>query len=115
MAKYYVYPFGVSGDLTPILDPTQPEGMVSYQQGFTINYQGNLSTDPDARPVPRAQFNQLMYDTTLNLQQYQQYGIPYFISTSDNDGSPFPYALFAMVRYNSGSGDQIYMNILANN
>lgn len=115
MPKYYIYPFGVSGDLTPILDPTQPEGMVSYQQGFTINYQANLNTDPDARPVPRAQFNQLMYDVTANLQQYQQYSIPRYITSADNGGTPFAYPLFSVVRYNPGSGDHIYMNIVAGN
>src|SRR5882757_768079 len=115
MAKYYVYPFGVSGDLTPILNPTQPGGFVSYQQGFTINYEGDVDTDPSALPVPRGQINQLMYDVTLNLQQHQQQGFPKFITTSDNGGTPFPYTIYSIVRYDDGSGEKLYMSLVNSN
>lgn len=99
MPKYYINPFAISGDKASIPDATQPSGVVSYEEGFGEDYQKVLGTDPDALPIPRDQTNQLYYDLTLNVQQYQQHGFPEFITTDDNGGVPFPYDIYAIVRY----------------
>lgn len=94
--KYFVTPFATSGDVLAIPDPTQPSGVVSYAQGFGPDYQ-LIDTDPASLNIPRNQFNQLMLDITGAIQQIQQNGIPYFITSTMNDGSPFPYAINAIV------------------
>ena len=101
MPFYYYYPFGENADDLPAPIPveTDPSGAVSYYQGWTPPYEANLLTDPAALPIPRDQMNQLFYDITFNLQQYQQYGTPNFITTSDNQGTPFPYPIYARVYY----------------
>lgn len=99
MAKYFKYPFGVDGDRTTIPDPTQPDGSVSYDQGFGPDYQLDPDTDPEALNIPRNEFNDLIYQTQLAVQQYQQFGFPDFITSSDNGGSPFSYSKNAVVRY----------------
>lgn len=115
MAKYFVYPFANTGDKTPIPEPTQGGGQVSYNQGWGPYYQLDLLTDPNALPIPRDQSNQLYYDITLAIQQYQQNGIPDFITTADNLGSPFAYPKYAQVRYDDGSGVKVYENQVAGN
>ena len=94
--KYFLYPFGVDGNLLAIPDPTQISGAVSYQQGFPIGYE-EANTSPGYLPIPRDQFNQLMFDVTSALQQIQQTGFPSFITSAANGGSPFSYAIGAEV------------------
>ncbi len=122
MAVFFAYPFGVDGDLTAIPNPSQAGGLVSYQTGFTINYEYNLATNPSAYPIPRTQFNQLMYDITNAIQQYQTDAIPQFITSSETvDSNPYPYNIYAQVRYNvgspgsDGSGTLVYENQVQGN
>jgi hypothetical protein len=49
--------------------------------------------------VGRAQFNQILNDITAAIQNWQQNGIPPFITTAMNNGSPFSYAQYAIVFY----------------
>lgn len=111
MAKFFIFPFGTAGDRTAIPDDTQPSGAVSYEDGFTVDYQKDLATDPDAKPVPRAQTNQLYFDITDAIRQYQTLGTPDFITTADNGGVPFPYDIYARVRYDDGGGFQVYESL----
>jgi hypothetical protein len=114
--KFIKNAFAVSGDKSAIPDATQPSGVVSYAQGFGQRYEENLATNPSALPMPRDQFNQLMFDITLGLQQYQSIGVPNFISTSDNGGSPFSYAKYALARYDDGvNGERNYQSLVASN
>ena len=53
---------------------------MNYQTGWTDPYELNILTNPAALPIPRGQMNQLFYDITNNLQQYQQYGTPPWFS-----------------------------------
>src|ERR1043165_823166 len=85
-AKYFINPFGVAGDRTAIPNDSQIDGSVSYEDGFPIDYQKNLDTDPNAKAIPRNQFNELMYDATQAIQQYQQQGFFDFITAADNGG-----------------------------
>lgn len=106
--KYFVYPFGINGTLAAIPDPTQGSGVVSYQEGFGVDYQ-LIDTDPASLNIPRDQFNQLMFDTTGAVQQIQQNGFPVFITTAMNDGSPFPYSKNSWVRAADGN---VYFSLI---
>ncbi len=107
MTYFYVYPFG-STDYVDIDTSLNPDGVVSYQQGYTENYQEDLISDATALPIERTKFNGLMYEVTLNLQQYQTLGTPFWINASQNLGVAYPYGLYARVAYDAGSGLQIW-------
>jgi len=112
MTYYYVYPFGQSADdLTAIPTQIAGDGSVSYFQGWTDPYEYNLLSNPAALPIPRGQMNQLFLDITLNIQEYQQYGTPQFVLSSQNLGSPLPYPIYARVYYSG----QVYENQVAGN
>ncbi len=112
--KYFRVPFATSGDVATIPDDTQIDGSMSYEQGFGPDYELEQS-DPDAKDVPRDQTNELYKAITENLQQYQQFGVPQFITTADNDGSPFPYSKDAMCRYDAGGGEIVYVSLVDSN
>lgn len=115
MTKYIVYPFGKDGDKTVIPDITPvTDGSVTWDVGFGPDY-SKAKTAAGEKDVPRTTFNQLMFDTTSGLQQYQQHGVPEFISTADNLGTPFPYDTYAIVRYNDGNGYRNYQSIVTAN
>ena len=107
---FYVYPFGVSADTFPTVIPTTNPGTgaESYQGGFTTNFEQDLVTDSTALPIDRGAFNQLMYDITNNIQQYQTLGTPLWIAAAQNLGTSYPYSLYARVAYDAGSGIQIW-------
>ena len=68
-APFFKYAFAQSGDKTTIPQDQDPQGRVSYQQGFG----GAYSKDPaaDGYPILRDNFNQLMFDTTNAIRQLQ--------------------------------------------
>lgn len=101
MAKYIIYPWAISGTRAPIPELAQPSGSVSWTDGFTIDYTLDPNTNPNGKPVPLAGTNQYLFDLSSGLQQYQQFGIPAFITTADNGGTPFPYSVNAIVRYSN--------------
>jgi microcystin-dependent protein len=98
---YYINPFGISADDLPVVIPMTPavDNSVSYFAGWTPPYEYNLLTNPAALPIPRAAMNQLIFDITNNLQEYQQYGTPQWITSIQNGGSPFAYPIYAKVYY----------------
>jgi|SRR5690242_14146359 len=106
---YYQFPFALeaddlSGNDIPMA--TDPSGGVSYQQGWTDPYEENLLTNPNALPIPRGQMNWVLYDITNNLQEYQQYGTPQWVT-----GNTVQYPIFARVYYLG----QVYENLVVNN
>ena len=110
---FYVVPFAENGNLTAIPVPTQGSGAESYNEGFTVNYEQDLIISPTtALPISRPQFNQLMFDVTNNIQQYQILGTPYWITAAQNNNgsgaTPYPYTQYARVAYDAGSGMQIW-------
>lgn len=92
---YFAYAFGEHADdlsaipVTPAID-----GSVSYYYGWTDPYEYNLVTNPAALPIPRGQMNQLFYDITNNLQEYQQYGTPQWVT-----GNTVSYPIYSRVYY----------------
>jgi microcystin-dependent protein len=104
---YYIYPFGLNADdLASIPDNAAVDGSVSYYAGWTDPYEYNLVTNPAALPIPRGQMNQLLFDITLNIQEYQQYGAPQWVV-----GNTVEYPIYARVYYNN----LVYENQVANN
>jgi microcystin-dependent protein len=109
---YFYNPFGISADdLTSIPVTGVLNGPVSYEYGYGPYYELNLLTDPLALPIGRGTMNQLFFDITTLLQQYSQYGVPLFITTSQNQGTPFPYPIYARTYH----GGIVYENQVASN
>lgn len=107
---YFDTIFAQSGDVTTVPDAAQPSGAVSYSGGFTAPY--SLAPDnPSALLVPRTSFNQIIQDITAAIQNWQQNGIPPFITSTMNGGSPFSYAQYAIV-FESGTA---YQSLIPNN
>ena len=115
MARFFVNPFGVDGDRTAVPTSGSITGSMSYEFGFTPNYQLDLANDPAALPVPRGQTNQVYYDITDALKQYQTTGTPDWITSVDNLGSPYAYDIYARVRYDAGGGMEVYENLVDGN
>lgn len=112
---YIRIPFGTSGDRTTLPVTGSSAGPINYTYGYGTDYSLPRSTDPAALNVERVFMNELFFDITSNIQAYQQLGTPWFISTSDNGGSPFAYAANARVRYNNGSTNDTYVSKIDSN
>lgn len=89
---YFDTVFGSSGDLITVPDPIQIDGSISYAQGWGADYELDESI-PGALDISRAQTNQLFFDITSAIQNYQQHGTPPFITSAMNGGSPFSYGI----------------------
>jgi hypothetical protein len=114
--KFFKVAFAASGDISPIPDAAQIDGSISYTEGYGLDYELDPTSDPDAKRIERTKFNDLLRDVTLNIQQYQYYGNPEFITTAQNGGTPVSYAKGAMVNYDTGGGVfQLYTSLVANN
>lgn len=74
----------------------QPDGSVSFTQGYGPNYELPPS-NPSYLDVERAKMNYLLNLYSTILQGYQQQCIPPFITSAQNNGSPYPYAQYALV------------------
>lgn len=114
---YFIEPFAISGTFTAVPNATDPSGFVSYTQGWTLDYQRDLNTDPLAKSPTYQNFNALGLDITLVLQDYQQNGTSEFITSADNNSVAFPYRYGALTRYSvSGNAPfHLYLNLLDNN
>lgn len=107
--NYFFTPFAASGDTNPIPIPTQSvTRLVSYTIGWSFDYERDLATDALALPIDRQNTNYLFNVITQQLQQYQQYGTPEWIDSTDNQGMPFAYDFGARVRY-SVSGNPPFL------
>lgn len=113
---YFLYAYAVDAgpsDVVAIDNTGGTTGPLSYQYGFTSNYEEDLSTVPSALPVPRPQFNQLMLDITSAIQQLQLAGAPLWVAPASGSppvGGPASYPIFARVAYTAGApyGYQIW-------
>lgn len=86
-AKKFVVPFATTGNKTAVPDTLQPDGTVSYAQGFGPDYELDKTVDPvNAKDVPRAQTNQLYYDLTDAVGEQQLYGVALWGA----DRAPYP-------------------------
>lgn len=95
---YFRIPFASSGTTTAIPDTQPGNGAVNWATGYTNVYQLNPDTDPLALRIERAQFNYVMNQLTATLKQLYENGVPPFIETADNGGSPYSYSKDALVK-----------------
>lgn len=102
--KYFGIPFALSGDRSAIPDAAQPDGSVSFTQGFTLDYELE-NTDPNYKPVPREETNALYYDITEAIGIVQKQGF------ADWTIAAAPYPINAFVRHN----DIVWRNTVAGN
>lgn len=115
-SKFFRFAFGVSGNKTAVPDAIDPSGYVSYEEGFPPDYE-LPKTDPSRKPVPRDETNQIYYDISSAVQQYQKYSVPEFITAADNGGVAFSYSKGARVMYTADAGAtwNIYRSLVAAN
>ena len=106
---YFDIPFAENGDLNTIPDPTQTNGTVSYNQGFPIGYSTPVGSG--GLLVPRTAFNQVLFDITSAVQNWQQNTVAPFITPTMNGGTPYSYPANAMVLY----GGNIYISLVGSN
>lgn len=99
--KFFITPFAATGDRESPPDPQQPDGSVSYSVGFGPDYEADLASNPNAKPVPREETNGIFHDVTEAVSALQREGAPEFISADDNGGTAFAYSRGAMVRWSS--------------
>jgi len=104
MAKPIVTPFATGGDKSVVPDASQPDGSVSYSQGFGPNYQQEQGT-PGAKDIPRDKTNQLFHDITAAISEMQRLGFPEYYEELA------PYAQGATV-WRAGT---VYMSTAGNN
>ena len=111
LAYYFKIPFADAGDKLAIPQPTQGDGSVSYNVGFGPDYELPYS-NANSKDIPRNQSNQLWNSITTAIKEYQENGIPDWITDAQNGGTPFPYPLHATIRYTDGL---IYQSASAGN
>lgn len=105
-AKKFVVPFASTGNKTAVPNALQPDGTVSYAQGFGPDYELDKTVDPvNAKDVPRAQTNQLYYDLTDAVGEQQLYGVALWGA----DRAPYPLNARA---YHTG---KLWQSNVANN
>ena len=86
-AKKFIIPFAATGDKTAVPNTLQPDGTVSYAQGFGPDYELDKTLDPvNAKDVPRDQTNQIYFDLTDAVGEQQLYGV----SLWGADRAPYP-------------------------
>ena len=108
---FVMAPFASSGDKDVIPKPIQAGGEVSFAEGFGVDYQADPG-DPDVLYPERGKFNELMFQITNLLTQYQGFGFPLFLTSTDNSGTPYLYSVNSYVRFDDGSGFDIYVSLV---
>jgi hypothetical protein len=99
--KFFGVPFAFGGDQSAVPDATQPDGSVSFTEGWGFDYQRDLATDPAAKPVDRSAENYLMFVVTQAIGALQRVGIPEWITPANNGGVALAYPKYAQVRYSA--------------
>lgn len=99
--KYFDVPFAFGGDQSVVPDATQPDGSVSFMEGFGFDYQRDLATDPLAKPVDRSATNYLFFAITAAIAALQKTGIPEWVTPTQNNGVALAYPKYAQVRYSA--------------
>jgi len=114
MYQFFNTPFAESGDKETIPVSNPIDNSVSYTNGFGLLYSENLPTDTppgSGLPVPREAINELYYEITNAVSQYQSFGTPLFITPAMNNGIAYPYLTGAYAYYNG----EIYQSLSDNN
>ena len=72
--------FAENGDTTPIAD-VGTLGEVNFSDGFTLDYEKDLNTDPSAKAIDRKQTNYLFKKITEQIKQFMSVGTPIWDAT----------------------------------
>jgi len=121
MVDFIKIPFALTGTQAPVPRGTQPDGSMSFNQGFTLPYEQDPDTEPTARDIPRDQFNYLMYVLSNAINQWQTQAFPDYITPEENDPdtpTPYSYSINATVRYVNGwasTGAANYVSLVDSN
>lgn len=99
ISGYFDRPFCNTGTKTTVPDGTQSDGSVSYEVGYGIDYTLDPLTNPSALDIEQGKMNQLFYDITSALQNWQQNAFPPFITSTMNGGTAYSYSKGNAVRY----------------
>lgn len=102
LGKFWYDPFAIDGQTATVPDTIQPDGSLSYQQGFGPDYSLDPDTFPSALLVPRQEFNEILFQITQSIALIQS-DFPQWISASDNGGTAYTYNIDAVVRYTDGN------------
>lgn len=86
MTKIFKVPFATQGDKTVVPVETQPDGSVSYTQGYSYDYERDQASDPSAKDIEREKMNSLFHDITESIGEMQLQG---FAKWSEA-GKPYP-------------------------
>lgn len=115
--KFYKTPFAENGDKAEISEKTTSDGTVSYQEGWSVDYQLDMEIDKNAKAVERDVMNGILNDITSNIRQYQTVAFPEFITSEDNDGTPFLYTAGTVVSYRQNETEDFknYVSLVDNN
>lgn len=115
--KFYKTPFAENGDKAEIAEKTTSDGTVSYQEGWSVDYQRDMEIDKNAKAVERDVMNGILNDITSNIRQYQTVAFPEFITSEDNDGAPFLYTAGTVVSYRQNETEDFknYVSLVDNN
>lgn len=115
--KFYKTPFAENGDKVEIAEKTTSDGTVSYQEGWSVDYQRDMEIDKNAKAVERDVMNGILNDITSNIKQYQTMAFPEFITSEDNDGAPFLYTAGTVVSYRQNETEDFknYVSLVDNN
>jgi hypothetical protein len=106
-------PFASSGDKFTPPQSVDPNGFMSFNLGYTTNYELDLSTgNLNAHPVERQNLNYLFYLLTSGLQEFQQYGFSVWFNSM-----PGGYGNNACVRrlWTDGITWKVWQSQVANN
>jgi len=98
---FFRTPFASSGTVVTIPEASQVDGTVSFTDGFGVDYQADPS-DPAVLYPERPVINELFRLVMENIQVLQVHGFPDFITSAQNDGSPYSYDINAFVRWTDG-------------
>ncbi len=115
--KFYKTPFAENGDKAEISEKNTSDGTVSYQEGWSVDYQRDMEIDKNAKAVERDVMNGILNDITSNIRQYQTMAFPEFITSEDNDGTPFLYTAGTVVSYRQNETEDFknYVSLVDNN
>jgi len=113
--KWFRFPFATSGSRTAVPEDTQPAGDVSYEEGYGADYSRDPVLDPLAKRIERDKYNQILYDITNWIRDLTIIGTPDFITTAQNNGSPYSYQAGARVMFDDGGGYVRWESLVGSN